>query len=321
MIRIRDLTKYYGELCALDRLSLDVSQGQILGLLGPNGAGKTTALRILTGYYRPTSGTVTVQGHELEGSLLRVKEMMGYLPESIPLYRNLLVYDYLRFLARVRNLEAGTREARIQETARTCGLRSVMHKAVGELSKGYQQRVGLAHAMLHDPQILILDEPTSGLDPNQILEIRDLIRQVGRQKTVILSTHILSEAEATCDRMAIIHQGRIVADGTPSSLKQSAGSGRTLRLGLKNAPVGEIEPVLGGVHGVERVRDADEHDGEVRVRLECRDEPEVRDAVYRAVRETDWILVELTQETRTLENIFKELTQEPAHEPDHSPVV
>jgi ABC-2 type transport system ATP-binding protein len=175
--------------------------------------------------------------------------------------------------------------------------------------------------MLHDPQILILDEPTSGLDPNQILEIRDLIRKVGKQKTVILSTHILSEAEATCDRMAIIHQGRIAADGSPASLKQSAGHGRVIRLSLKNAPLQDIESVLGGVEGVEQVHTAEENGGAVRVRLECRTEPGLREAVYRTVKDTDWILLEYTQETKTLENIFKELTQEPAHESDHPHMV
>ncbi|HOS96969.1 MAG TPA: ATP-binding cassette domain-containing protein [Deltaproteobacteria bacterium] len=214
MIHVEKLTKYYGDFCAVNGIDLDVRTGEITGLLGPNGAGKTTTLRMLTGYLEPTSGTIRVDRHDTSTDMLSIKRLMGYLPESAPLYHNMLVYDYLDYVARIRGLADGKKDERIRAMADLCGLRGIMHKPVGELSKGLKQRVGLAHAMIDDPQVLVLDEPTSGLDPNQIVEIRDIIRTIGRDKTIILSTHILSEAEATCDRIVIIDRGRIVADGS-----------------------------------------------------------------------------------------------------------
>ena len=221
MIQVKNLTKYYSDLCAVDQISLDIQQREILGLLGPNGAGKTTTLRMLTGFLQPTSGSIHVKDYSIDEHPLEIKKILGYLPESAPLYHDMLVYDYLNYVADIRGIDKDRKMKRIRKLADLCGINEVMHQPIDVLSKGYKQRVGLAHAMMNDPEILVLDEPTSGLDPNQIVEIRQIIKQIGKEKTIILSTHILSEAEATCDRVVIINRGKIVADGSTESLKQS----------------------------------------------------------------------------------------------------
>jgi len=220
MIEIKDLTKYYGDLCAVDHVSFDIRKGEILGLLGPNGAGKTTIYRILTGYLRPTSGDIRVKDFDIHVHRTEIKRLIGYLPEAAPIYHEMLVYDYLDFVADIRGVESARKLDHIRHLADLCSLRQVMHMTISELSKGYRQRVGIAHALMGDPEILVLDEPTSGLDPNQIVETREIIRRIGKEKTIIFSTHILSEAEATCDRMLIIDQGRIVADDTLDNLRK-----------------------------------------------------------------------------------------------------
>jgi ABC-2 type transport system ATP-binding protein len=311
MIHIQGLSKHYNGVRAVEDFDLEVPGGQILGLLGPNGAGKTTILRILTGYIRPTTGRIRIRDMDPAEDELAVKARMGYLPESIPLYRNMLVYDFLRYMIRVRSLPLSDPEARIRELARTFALGPVMHKSVGELSKGYMQRVGLAHAMLPDPEILILDEPTSGLDPNQILEIRSLIREVGREKTVILSTHILSEAEATCDRIAIVNEGRTVADGTPWEIKSRARQHQSVTLELKDVDPEQARSHLETVPGVDRVVPLDgEGGGNLLLRLECSGEEDPREMISTSVKNRDWTLLHLSREARSLEHIFKELTLE-----------
>lgn len=221
MIKIEHLTKYYGDLCAVDDVSFEINKGEILGLLGPNGAGKTTIYRILTGYLTPTAGTIKVKDYNIIDHLLEIKNLIGYLPENAPIYHDMLVYDYLNYVADIRGVEKDKKMPHLKELADLCSLNEVMHKTVDELSKGYRQRVGIAHALMGDPEILVLDEPTSGLDPNQISETRDIIRRIGKQKTIIFSTHILSEAEATCDRMVIINRGKIVANDQLSNLRKS----------------------------------------------------------------------------------------------------
>jgi ABC-2 type transport system ATP-binding protein len=238
------LTKYYNDFCAVDQVSLTIQKGEILGLLGPNGAGKTTILRMLTGFLIPTSGNIRIKDYTIYKNLLEIKQLIGYLPESAPLYHNMLVYDYLEYVANTRGVGKDQRFARLRYLSDICGLNSVMHKAIGELSKGLRQRVGLAHAMMSDPEILVLDEPTSGLDPNQIIEIRKIIRQIRKEKTIIISTHILSEAEAMCDRIVIINKGRIVADDSTESLKQSASGERVVDVSLLNADFQSIKKEL-----------------------------------------------------------------------------
>ena len=310
MISVHNLSKYYDGFCAVDNINLQVNQGEIVGLLGPNGAGKTTTLRVLTGYLRPTSGTVRIKDMSLDQNLTNIKKCIGYLPESAPLYQNMLVYDYLGYVGRVRDMSTQDLNKRIKELVAQCGLRQIMHKPIGELSRGLKQRVGLAHALLHDPEILILDEPTSGLDPNQILEIRSLIKDLGHNKTIILSTHILSEAEATCDRMVIIHQGRIAADGSPDTLKQGAAGGE-VKLTLAGAGLEQAASLLAQIPGVQNVHPAPEPKPDsLELTMATDPQADPRADIYRAVKTTDWDILELTGQTRSLETIFKELTLE-----------
>ncbi len=221
MIKIENLTKYYGELKAVDSVSFEIQKGEILGLLGPNGAGKTTIYRILTGYLSPTSGSIKVKDLNIYDDLIEIKKLIGYLPEAAPIYQDMLVFDYLNYIADIRRVEKEKKLAHLRDLADLCSLNEVMHFSINELSKGYRQRVGIAHALMGDPEILVLDEPTSGLDPNQIVETRDIIRRIGKEKTIVFSTHILSEAEATCDRVVIINRGKIVADDTVDGLRKS----------------------------------------------------------------------------------------------------
>ncbi len=220
MIQFKELSKNYGDVIALKKISFEVKKGEILGLLGPNGAGKTTTYRILTGYLKPTSGTVTVKGQDIREDIIEIKKLIGYLPESAPIYRDMLVYDYLNYIADIRTVDRNKKLEHIKNLADICSLNNVMHKTIDELSKGYRQRVGIAHALMGDPEILVLDEPTSGLDPNQIVETREIIKRIGKEKTIIFSTHILSEAEATCNRVVIMNEGEIVADDTVETLME-----------------------------------------------------------------------------------------------------
>jgi len=310
MIQIKGLTKYYGDLCALDHVSLDIRTSEILGLLGPNGAGKTTLLRMLTGYLLPTEGTIRIKDYAVDENPIEIKRLMGYLPESAPLYRDMLVYDYLNYVADIRGIEAKRKFARIRTIAELCGLNEVMHQPIGQLSKGYNQRVGLAHAMMNDPEILILDEPTSGLDPNQIVEIREIIREFGKEKTIIISTHILSEAEATCDRVVIINRGKIAADGSTETLRQSTSQGNLIALALRNADIESVKRELHPIQGIENIELLDEQAGTLEVRIACRYPEDLRAEIYKRIKETDWVLLEFHQETRSLETIFRSLTKE-----------
>lgn len=221
MIKIENLTKYYGELKAVDSVNFEIQKGEILGLLGPNGAGKTTIYRILTGYLSPTSGSIKVKDFNINDNLFEIKKLIGYLPEAAPIYQDMLVFDYLNFIADIRGVDKEKKMAHLRDLADVCSLNEVMHFSINELSKGYRQRVGIAHALMGDPEILVLDEPTAGLDPNQIVETRDIIRRIGKEKTIVFSTHILSEAEATCDRVVIINRGKIVANDTVEGLRKS----------------------------------------------------------------------------------------------------
>ena len=310
MIQIESLTKYYHDLCAVDQINLEVQKGEILGLLGPNGAGKTTTLRMLTGFLRPTSGTVRVKDLTIDAHPLEIKKLMGYLPESAPLYHDMLVYDYLHYVADIRGLDREEKLPRIRHVADLCGLNRVMHQPISELSRGFKQRVGLAHAMMSDPEILILDEPTSGLDPNQIVEIREIIKEMGKEKTVILSTHILSEAEATCDRVVIINQGKIVADGSAESLKRSISGEYMVNISLKNSDFDSVKKALHAIEGIVDMEAVHGEEDVLRVTLTCRSAEDLRAKIYEEIKNTNWVLLELHRETKTLENIFRELTKE-----------
>lgn len=308
MIRVENLTKYYDELCAVDNISLDIKRGEILGLLGPNGAGKTTTLRILTGYFLPSSGNISVQDYNIYDNPLEIKKLIGYLPESAPLYHDMLVYEYLDYTAKIREISSDKRLPRIRNIAKICDINDIMHKSIGELSKGLKQRVGLAYAMMDDPEILILDEPTSGLDPNQIVEIRQIIRQIGQKKTVILSTHILSEAEATCDRVVIINKGKIVADGSAQDLKQSAGAEHFINITLLNADFQSVKERFNYFDEIIEIKQLNQDEDTLKIKLTCNSD--IREAIYEKIKQTDWILIEFHKKTKTLENIFRELTKE-----------
>ena len=219
MIKVENIDKIYGRFKAVDNVSFHIGKGEIVGLLGPNGAGKTTIMKILTGYHYPTHGTAILNGYSIYDDLLKVKESTGYLPEMAPLYDDLTVIEYLDFMADIRKVPKSRKKTEIDRVIQECGLGPVVYRGIGKLSKGYRQRTGLAQAIIHSPDILILDEPTTGLDPNQIIEIRKLICDIGREKTVILSTHILQEVEAVCNRVLILNHGKIVAQGTPDTIR------------------------------------------------------------------------------------------------------
>ncbi|HBE01584.1 MAG: hypothetical protein A2096_17335 [Spirochaetes bacterium GWF1_41_5] len=310
MIKVDQITKYYDTFCAVDNISFEIQKGEIVGLLGPNGAGKSTTLRMLTCFMLPSAGSVTIKDYSINKNQLEIKKLIGYLPESAPLYHDMLVYDYLDYAAQIREIPAEKKNRRIAELADTCGLNDVMHKSIGELSKGYKQRVGLAHAMIGDPEILILDEPTSGLDPNQIVEIRELIKKIGRQKTVILSTHILSEVEATCDRVIIINRGKIAADSTVAELKKSGSEEHFLNLSVKNADFSELRSRLSSVHGVKNIIENQGKEGFTSCRIQCGSSDEIRPAVYETIKNSGWVLYDFHQESKSLENIFRDLTRE-----------
>ncbi|MBI4651741.1 ATP-binding cassette domain-containing protein [Candidatus Desantisbacteria bacterium] len=310
MIKIEELTKYYDNVCAVDKISFEIKKGEILGLLGPNGAGKTTTLRILTCYMQPTSGNVSFENFNIYDNSLEIKKMVGYLPESAPIYPDMLVYDYLNFVADVRGVEKTGKEKQIKELADLCGINEVMHKPVIELSKGYKQRVGLAHAMMNNPEILVLDEPTSGLDPNQIIDIRNIIREIGKKRTVIFSTHILSEAEATCDRIIIINKGKIVADGSTEQLKEKNSSDYLIHISLLNAEFNDIKKSLNDISEIKDVVLKSTKDKIVDFNILCKTKNDIRSEIYKKIKNTDSIILEFHTESRTLETIFRELTRE-----------
>jgi len=310
MINIQDLTKYYGDLLAVDQINFEIRKGEVLGLLGPNGAGKSSTLRMLTCFMKPTEGNITVKDYNIFDHSLEIKKLIGYLPESAPLYQDMIVYDYLSYVGEIRALNTDQRASQLKKVAELCGLREVMHKAIHELSRGYKQRVGLAHAMPGAPEILVLDEPTAGLDPNQIVEIRGLIKEIGKEKTVILSTHILSEAEATCDRIVIINKGKIVADGATDQLKQDAGNAYEIHLSLMQAQFDAVKNALAPIGDISSISQQEDSNGALNLVLSCRTEKDIRPDIYQIIKKNEWLLLEFHRKGRTLENIFRELTKE-----------
>lgn len=314
MIRAKGLTMHYGPVVALDDVSFDVNKGEIVGLLGPNGAGKSTAMKILTTYLYPTRGTAEVAGLDVLSDPLNVRRKIGYLPEVLPLYLDMEVRTYLHFVARARGLSGSQLKQRTEEVIDKCGLRPMFRKIVRELSKGYRQRTALAQALIHNPEVIILDEPTSGLDPHQILEIRHLIDALAKDKTVILSTHILQEVEATADRIVIINQGRIVGNGTVAELRAQVKKQERFAVGVAGAPAEEVERLLSGVGGVTRVVRED-HTAEaacasftVFSRLGAAPWQEIN----QVARERKWELRELREKPPTLEETFLSLTERQA---------
>jgi ABC-2 type transport system ATP-binding protein len=304
-IIIENLTKKYGSQKAVDNISLKVATGEILGFLGPNGAGKTTTMKMITNFIAPDEGRILIGGKSLSDDPNEIKKNIGYLSENNPLYEDMPVIDYLNFCAEIQGIEKSRITGRVIEMVRLTGLNPEKHKKIGELSKGYQQRVGLAQAIIHNPKILILDEPTSGLDPNQIAEIRKLIRELGREKTVILSTHILPEVEATCDRIFIINKGKIVADGTAESLRKQAQGSDILRVKIEDGEPDHIFKSLQTIRSVSMVEFADRNLN--RFDIHCT-AGEVKREIFNMCVEKHWVLTELTPFETKLEDIFRELT-------------
>ena len=314
MIEVKNLKKNYGPTRALDGISFTIPTGEILGFLGPNGAGKTTAMKIITGYMPPTDGEVLVDSLDAIENSLEVRRKIGYLPESTPLYTDMNVVDYLVFVQRLRGIPKSEHSTRTKRMVEMCGLGEVVRKDIGELSKGYRQRVGLAQAMIHDPEILILDEPTVGLDPNQIVEIRTLIQKLGREKTLILCTHILPEVEVACNRVLIIHRGRIVADGTTSQLRAAASGRDRLTVEIKG-PSDQIRQALESLDGAARVARAESETGtpdsvpEGRFVIESAPGRDLRESVFTLARDRNWVLLEMRRDAVRLEDVFRQLTR------------
>lgn len=305
-IVVSNLTKLYGSQRAVDDISFQVKTGEILGFLGPNGAGKTTTMKVLTAYMAPNAGNVQVGPYDLMEQSEAIKQHIGYLPENNPLYLEMPVLEYLSFVAEVQGVPKSDVPARLRLIVGKCGLDREKHKKIGELSKGYRQRAGLAQAMIHDPDILILDEPTTGLDPNQIVEIRNLIREIGQEKTVILSTHILPEVEATCDRILIINQGKIVADGTPETLRNRQQGQFVFNTLIKGGESGAMAKQLRALPQITGVEILPKQAGRFRITTNA-DMP-FRESLFQYCVEQNWMLLELTPEAESLETIFRDLT-------------
>jgi len=311
LIEVSALRRHYGTFEALAGIDFAIEAGEIVGLLGPNGAGKSTTMKILTGFLAPTGGSARVAGHDVVASPLQAREQIGYLPENAPIYLDMTVASYLDFIGRVRGLEKAERARAIERVAVDCGITDRLGQRIDTLSRGYRQRVGIAQALLHSPRILILDEPTSGLDPNQIVEIRHLIREVGRTRTVILSTHILPEVQVTCDRVIIIHQGRIVADDSTEQIV-AATSGHVVTVGIGQGKVLASADVLIGqlsdLEAVSAVKVATPVNEAHRFLLHAA--RDVRGDVYRWAVEHGHVLLELSAERTNLEDVFRRLTHD-----------
>lgn len=300
MIEVRNLSKYYGSFCAVNGISFSIREGEVVGFLGPNGAGKTTTIRVLTCFQPASSGSATVAGHDVLSDSMAVRSKVGYMPESVPLYHEMRVNEYLNFRGKIRGLPADKRRKAIERVTERCWLGDVIRRPIGHLSKGYRQRVGLADALLHNPPVLILDEPTIGLDPRQIRETRSLIQSLAQDHTVLLSSHILPEVEATCQRIIIINKGQIVASGTPAELRARVTVDSDIVAEIK-APLAELENVLGKVSGVRSVRGSAQ-DGWSRVSVAT--SKDVREEINRLAAERKWPLRELRRDIATLEDFF-----------------
>ena len=309
-IKVTNLTKYYGETLAVDDISFEVNKGEILGFLGPNGAGKSTTMKIITTYLPPTTGSITVDDLDVEDKSIEVRKKIGYLPEQNPLYMDMVVTDYLDYVAALDGVPNDKVKSRRDEMITVCGLEEMKGRVIGELSKGYKQRVGLAQAMINNPEVLILDEPTSGLDPNQIIEIRNLIKKLGKQKTVILSTHILSEVQATCNRVIIINRGKLVADGSPEELAQRSRGQSIVTLEVKNdIDKNVLTNAVKSCKGVSKVEFMKETDESFVFQIYGDKGADLRAAISTKVLEQKAILLSMQAKQTSLEDIFRDLTK------------
>ena len=315
MIRIEDLSKNYGSVQAVNSISFSLNDGEIVGFLGANGAGKSTTLKMITGYLTPSAGNVYVDDKNIIDDCLEIQKSIGYLPELNPLYTEMKVHEYLKFHASIRGIEGTDFNNALKKVVADCGLQGVVHRTVGNCSKGYKQRIGLAAAMIHDPKILILDEPVTGLDPNQIVEIRGLIKKLGKEKLVLMSSHILQEIQATVDRIIIIDKGNIVADGTSEELISDSQGKTQLHLDVINAEENDIQDMKAVIPSVS-VKTIKKLEESVNITLEYQNTSDPRKDIFNYAVEKGWILTEMTLTRKNLEDIFRNLTGQGAGETD-----
>ena len=309
MIKVENLTKRYAGTQALNDVSFEVKPGEIVGFLGPNGAGKSTTMRILTGFIPASSGRVEVAGFDVFEDSLEVRRRIGYMPENNPLYVDMRVNEYLRFRARLKGVPRSERRQRLEEVCKMCGLTEVQRRVIGQLSKGFRQRVGLADALLAEPDLLILDEPTIGLDPVQIRQVRELIKDLGKRHTILISSHILPEVEMTCNRVIIIHHGRILASDTPENLVKTLHAGGFVIVEVRG-PGSEVQAKLRNVEGVDSIECKVAEDGLVRVKVQPKPGEDPREGIYKVVAANGWSLRELSRSRTTLEDIFVQVTRD-----------
>lgn len=302
---VENITKSFGIQKAVDSVSFNVKKGEILGFLGPNGAGKTTTMKIMSCFLFPDYGNIYIGKYSIHKNAGKIKQVIGYLPEHNPLFEDMNVVDFLIFIAKVHNIPRYKITSRVMDMIRMFGLDHEKHKNIRELSKGYRQRVGLAQALIHDPEVLILDEPTTGLDPNQIIEIRELIKTIGKEKTVILSTHILAEVEATCDKVLIINKGKIVANGTSSELRSRSNSDKLLRVKISGGKTEDIYNELAIVENINNIALCDNQGFEI----QCSQEECIERIIFEMCNQNNWYIQELTPIETRLEDIFREVTQ------------
>ncbi len=313
MIEVSHLSKQFGTFRAVDDISFSIPTGQIVGLLGPNGAGKTTTMRMITGFLKATDGTISIDGTDITENPVEAKRKIGYMPESAPLYSDMIVDDYLRYVADLQGVNA---DEKVPQLCETCGLKEVMHKNIADLSRGYRQRVGLAHALMNDPEILILDEPTSGLDPNQIQDVRDVIKEIGKTRTVIISTHILGEVEMLCGRVIIIAKGKIVADSPTGELREKYGHSASVFVEAGGCSESDLSQTLSQLEGVASctAEEGEAIEGVQTASLLAHAEgnAEIRPAIFKAIAEKGWTLYEMSIRRNSLEDVFHSLTQDDA---------
>ena len=307
MIKVRDLSKNYGSVEAVKSVSFDLNDGEVIGFLGANGAGKTTTLKMMTGYLVPSNGSITVNGMDIIDDTHAIQQQIGYLPELNPLYYEMRVFDYLEFLASIRNITGSDFKKALSRVVEQCGLRGVVHKNISDCSKGYKQRIGLAAAMIHDPKILILDEPVTGLDPNQIIEIRSLIKSLGQEKLVFMSSHILQEIQATVDRIIIINQGEIVANGTNEELMTGFMGNVLLTMEVKGAKVDSIKHIQATLPNVKLVSHV-KNKSIYTLQLEYDNNKDPREDIFKYAVKNKWTVLKMSPKTTDLEAIFRDLT-------------